>query len=170
MTTTITKNVFKAWDGGTCYLWYGPSLVSAVQNFMNSPMIQMSTEGGTQAGSTGFPAMFLQVNNYMRAQIVPIMDPYIPIVCTDATKRFTSWGITVDPNSQNRPSIEMGFLNGFETPQIFTKVPNTARVGGGVDPMMGDFYNMNQDMKIVTVFAGTDIDGRSAVASNGSGT
>jgi hypothetical protein len=54
-------------------------------------------------------------------------------------------------------------------PQIFTKVPNTQRMGGGVDPMLGDFYTMDNDMKIVTVMGGTQIDGRSTVASDGSG-
>jgi hypothetical protein len=42
-------------------------------------------------------------------------------------------------------------------------------MGGGVDAMMGDFYSMDSDTKIVTVFAGTQIDGRSTVASNGTG-
>jgi len=80
------------------------------------------------------------------------------------------WGITVDPQAQARPNTEVGFLNGFETPQIFQKVPNTMRVGGGVDQMMGDFYTMDQDMKIVTVMGGVQIDGRSTVASTGRGT
>ncbi len=43
------------------------------------------------------------------------------------------------------------------------------RMGGGVDPMMGDFYSMDQDMKIVGVMGGTQIDGRSTVASTGAG-
>jgi hypothetical protein len=60
-------------------------------------------------------------------------------------------------------------LTGFETPQMFQKVPNTMRMGGGVDPMMGDFYSMNQDTKIVTVMGGSQIDGRSTVGSTGAG-
>jgi hypothetical protein len=77
------------------------------------------------------------------------------------------WGITINPDSQARPATEVGFLQGFETPQIFQKVPNTMRMGGGVDPMMGDFYSMDQDMKIVGVMGGTNIDGRTTVASFG---
>jgi hypothetical protein len=43
------------------------------------------------------------------------------------------------------------------------------RMGGGVDAMLGDFNTMDQDMKIVTVFGGVQIDGRSTVASTGQG-
>jgi len=152
---------------GRLKLWFGPSLLVTANNVMNQLSVFLTNEGGG-AGSAQ-PAQFLQVNNWLIQNMDLVMDPYIPIVCTDANKKLTSWGITVDPNTQNRPSIEVGFLNGFETPQIFTKVPNTQRMGGGVDPMMGDFYSMDQDMKVVTVMGGTQIDGRSTVASNGSG-
>ena len=43
------------------------------------------------------------------------------------------------------------------------------RVGGGVDPMMGDFYSMDQSFKGVLVLGGTQIDGRSTVVSTGAG-
>jgi len=125
-------------------------------------------EGGTQAGSTGFPAQFLRVQNWV-GNMEQVMDPYIPIVCTTANVQQTMWGITLDPDAQNRPNTEVGFLTGYEVPQIFTKLPNTQRMGGGVDPMLGDFYTMDSDMKIVTVMGGKQIDGRSTVASTGQG-
>ena len=43
------------------------------------------------------------------------------------------------------------------------------RMGGAPEPMLGDFYTMDQDMKIVTVMGGVQIDGRSTVASTGAG-
>ena len=49
-------------------------------------------------------------------------------------------------------------------------MPNTMRVGGGVDETMGNFDTMDNDTKIVSVFGGTVIDGRSAVGSTGAGT
>ncbi len=150
---------------GRLKLWFGPSLLVTANNLMNQLSVFLTNEGGG-AGSAQ-PAQFLQVNNWLIQNMDLVMDPYIPIVCTTSGVKNTMWGITVDPNTQNRPSIEVGFLNGFETPQIFTKVPNTARMGGGVDPMMGDFYSMDQDMKIVTVMGGKQIDGRSTVASTG---
>ena len=49
------------------------------------------------------------------------------------------------------------------------ELPNTQRLGGGVEPMLGDFYTMDQDIKCITVMGGTQIDGRSTVASKGTG-
>ena len=41
------------------------------------------------------------------------------------------------------------------------------RVGGGVDPSLGDFYTMNQEFKGCLVMGGTQIDGRSSAWSTG---
>ena len=152
---------------GRLKLWYGPALEGTANNVMNALSVYVQNQGGT-GNTQGFPVQFLNTQPWMVQRMDPIMDPYIPIVCTGASKD-TMWGITADPNSQERPNTEVGFLNGYETPQIFTKVPNTMRLGGGVDPTMGDFYSMDQDMKIVTVMGGTQIDGRSTVASTGLG-
>ncbi len=151
---------------GRLKLWFGPSLLVTANNLMNQLSVFLTNEGGGAGNAQ--PAQFLNVNNWLVQNMDLVMDPYIPIVCTDATKKFTSWGLTVDPNSQNRPSLEVGYLNGFRTPQIYSKIPNTQRIGGGVDAMMGDFYTMDQEMKIISVIGGTQIDGRSTVASNGS--
>lgn len=154
---------------GRLKLWYGPALVGTANNIMNALSVYVQNEGGT-GNTQGFPVQFLQAQPWLIQQMDPVMDPYIPIVCTTGTTQDTLWGITVDPQAQARPNSEVGFLNGFETPQIFQKIPNTMRMGGGVDQMMGDFFSMDQDMKIVTVFGGTQIDGRSTVASTGRGT
>lgn len=154
---------------GRLKLWYGPALVATANNLMNQINVYLTQEGGV-AGSAQ-PGMFVNTNNWLVQNMDPVMDPYIPIVAAAAGGNIknTMWGITVEPSSQARPNTEVGFLQGFEVPQIFTKVPNTQRLGGGVDPMMGDFFTMDQDMKIVTVMGGVQIDGRSTVASNGSG-
>jgi hypothetical protein len=152
---------------GRLKLWYGPSLEGTANNVMNALSVFVQNQGGV-GNTQGFPVQFLNVQPWMIQRLDPIMDPYIPIVCTGSARK-TMWGITVDPESQARPSIEVGFLSGFETPQIYTKLPNTQRMGGGVDAMMGDFYSMDQDMKIVSVFGGIQIDGRSTVASTGLG-
>jgi len=151
---------------GRLRCWYGPSLTAVAQNLKRALTISLSVEGGNQAGTTGFPSQWLQVANWINDMDL-VMDPFIPIVCTTGGVQHTMWGITVDPDSQNRPAIEVGFLQGYETPQTFSRVPTTQRVGGGVDPMLGDFFTMNQDLKIMTVMGGTQIDGRSTVASTG---
>lgn len=155
---------------GTIYLWYGPALVATANNLMNMMNVFLTTEGGN--AGTAQPAQFVNTNNWLVQGVKPIMDPYIPIVASGASGNIanTIWGLTVDPNSQNRPNTEVGFLNGYETPQLFQKLPNTQRLGGGVDSMLGDFYTMDSDIKVVTVMGGVNIDGRSTVCSTGAGT
>lgn len=154
--------------GGTLYLWYGPALKATAENLMNMLQSWVQVEGGT-SNVQGFPAQFVQTTNWAVRNMTPILDQYIPIVCTTAGTQDTMWGLTYDPNAQARPSLELGFLSGFDTPQLYQKLPNTMRVGGGVDPMMGDFATMDTELKIITVFGGTQIDGRSTVASTGQG-
>ena len=154
---------------GNMYLVHGPSQMAAANNAIKAVNMFVTNEGGTQTTSNSFIQQMLQVPNWVAQNITPIMDPYMPIVMAGAAGNIaqTAWALVVDPNTQERPGVEIGFLNGYETPQIFQKVPNTMRVGGGVDMMMGDYYSMDQEMKIIGVMGGTQIDGRSMVASTG---
>lgn len=147
---------------------YGPADVATAENLMNMLTNQVSVEGGSNSGANTFPTQFIQTNNWVIRNMEPVMDPYIPIVASSANGD-TSWALVVDPASQNRPAVEFGALAGFEVPQLFSRVPSTQRIGGGLEAMMGSFDTMDNDMKIVGVFGGTQIDGRSTVASNGSG-
>ena len=151
---------------GRLKLVYGPALTAVANTLKNALSMFVANEGGTLS-SANFPQQLIQTTNWI-SDMDLILDPYIPGVCT-SSNTDTSWVIVVDPASQNRPAVEVGWLTGYKTPQIYTKLPNTQRIGGGVDPMMGDFYTMDQDMKIITVMGGAQIDGRSTVGSNGSG-
>ncbi len=150
---------------GRVKLIYGPFWVAAVKNLMNQMSVQVSVEGGV-TNSDGFPSQFVQVNNWLASELEPIMNPYIPIVATGNPK---SWLMVVDPGGVDRPAVEFGQLKGFDPPQIFQRAPSIQRVGGGLEPMMGSFDNLNQDMKIIGVMGGTQIDGRTTVGSNASG-
>ncbi len=152
---------------GKIYFWYGPALVATANNLMNQINTGLSVNGGV-TNSDGFPSQWLQINNWMVQNLTPIMNPFIPLVATSSNSA-TTWGLTLDPGAQNRPAMEFGHLRGFETPQVFAKVPNTMRVGGGVDASLGDFYTMSQELKVLTVYGGKVIDGHTTVASNGSG-
>jgi len=156
--------------GGKLICFYGPSYAATAKNLQNMLQSWIQVEGGT-SNAQGFPAQFVQSTNWAIQNMEWVMDPYIPIVASGVSGNIaqTLWGIVVDPQAQNRPCVEVGFLQGFETPQLYQRVPTTQRIGGGVEPMMGDFFTMDQDMKIVTVFAGKQIDGRSTVASTGAG-
>jgi hypothetical protein len=151
---------------GRIKFFYPPQLEGTANNIMNAFNVYVQNQGGV-TNQQGFPTQFLNVKPWMIQRLDPVLDPYLPIVNTTSGK--TAWGLVVDPELQERPAVEVGFLNGYETPQLFQKLPNTQRMGGGVDAMMGDFYSMDSDTKIVTVFAGVQIDGRSTVASNGTG-
>lgn len=154
--------------GGTLYLVYGPSLHPTAMNLIKAIQADIAVQGGT-TNAQGFPSQRLRVENWVASSLVPIQDKYMRFVCTAAGTRDTMWALVYDPNAQNRPGLELGTLAGFDTPQLFQKVPNTMRVGGGVDPMLGDFYTMNQDYKGLIVLGGTQIDGRSWAASTGQG-
>jgi len=152
--------------GGKTYLCYGPAYTAAAQNLKRALTIQLSVEGGN-ANAQGFPSQFMNVENWIMNDLELVMDPYIPLVATGAKK---SWIMVVDPNGLNRPAVELGFLSGYETPQMYRKMPNTLNVSGGVETLMGDFYTMDQETKVIGVFGAAQIDGRGTVGSNGTGT
>ena len=152
---------------GSLYLLVGPALKTTAESMARAVQADISVGGGT-TNAQGFPSQRLRIPNWPMTGISPIEDKYLPLICTGAMKN-TMWALVYDPNAQNRPGIELGQLRGFETPQLYQKVPNTMRVGGGVDPMMGDFFTMNQDFKGLLVLGGTQVDGRSWALSTGQG-
>ena len=154
---------------GTLYLVVPPSLVTTATSLAKADIANLSILGGNQ-NPQGFPTARLQVANWIGQLMTVIEDKWIPITVTANTNIANqAWMLVYDPSTQARPAVEMGFLTGFDTPQIYQEVPNTMRVGGGVDPTLGNFYTMNQNYKGVLVMGGTQIDGRSAVVSTGQG-
>ena len=156
---------------GTLYLEVGPSLAPTAQNLMRQISADISVLGGTQTAANNFPQSRIRVSPWMVQGMVVVENKYIPIVVTASSGSVAakSWALVYEPSAQARPSVEVGFLTGFDTPQLFQKLPNTMRVGGGVAPELGDFYTMQQEYKGLIVMGGVQIDGRSTVASNGSG-
>ncbi len=154
---------------GKLTLVVGPALWATAKNLMNMITTDVSILGGDQnsAPTTGYPKTRVQVNNWIVGDFNLVMDPYMRVVCTTSTTQDTMWMVFVDPAMQERPALEVGYLTGYDTPQLFSKQPNTQRINGGVDPMMGDFYTMATEMKSIVAFGGTQIDGRSAVSSTG---
>lgn len=155
---------------GKMIVWYTPFNRMAAKVLQNQLTTSVSVEGGSQ-NAQGFPTQWIQVNNFLVQGLQWVELPYAPLIATGASGSIakTQWGIVIDPNDVDRPAVEFGQLASFETPQMFQKVPNTMRMGGGVDPMMGDFNSMNSDMKVVTAMGGAIIDGRTTVASTGAG-
>jgi hypothetical protein len=141
-----------------------PALEVTAQNILNATEIwDVSAAGG---GATGRE---LHVVNWMRSKVKLAVNPYIPIVASSANGN-TSWFLFADPASAGRPAAEVGFLRGHEEPEVFQKLPNAQRAGGGaVDPMDGDFDTDTVEYKIRHVLGGTLMDPRAAVASSGAG-
>lgn len=138
-----------------------PSLEVTARNILNAVQVWSTTVGGASNQE-------IHVDNWIGSALRgPVIDPYIPIVAS-SSNGTTSWFLFADP-SVGRPAIEVGAISGFSEPQLYQKMSNTVRVGGGMDQMAGDFMTMSQEYKGVMTFGGTLLDYRSAVASNGSG-
>lgn len=138
----------------------GPGLKVTAQNIINQIIVDVTERGGTSNQT-------VRVNNWIASGLTHVVDPYIPIVASNANGA-TSWFLFASQNV-GRPSLEVGFLTGFEEPQLYQRLANTARVGGGVDQMAGDFLTMSQQYKGVVAFGGTRLDPRGTIASDGSG-
>jgi len=91
---------------------------------------------------------------------------YLPLVNTTSGK--TTWFLFADP-AVARPAIEIGFLRGHESPEIFIKESDQRRLGGGTDPMRGSFANDTVEYKVSHVLGGVAMDPKGAVVSNGTG-
>jgi len=139
-------------------LVYGPGLHVTVNNVLNQLTVDVATAGGVTNQT-------IRVNNWIVSNINPVMNPYIPIVCT--SNGTTTWALFANP-SVGRPAGEVGFLAGYDQPRLFQKGGNAVAIGGGVDQMAGDFETMEQHYKGVIGLGGAVLDPKSAVASNGS--
>lgn len=138
-----------------------PALEVTAQNILNATELWVTTNGGATNQE-------LHTVNWMRSKLRLSVNPYIPIVASVADGN-TSWYLFANPNS-GRPALEMGFLRGHETPELFMKSPNAQRIGGGTaDVMDGDFDLDGVDYKIRHVFGGGRIDPKMTVASEGDG-
>lgn len=137
-----------------------PALEITAMNIVNATEIVAADGGGDGTGNNQ-----LRVTNWMRNRVQVLVDPWLPIV--DTTTGNSAWYLFADPGV-GRPAMEIGFLAGHETPELFMKSPNATRVGGGlIDPMDGDFDTDSVDHKVRHTFGGTLMDPKSAVASLG---
>ena len=153
--------------GGQMNLVYGASDFATAKNLANMVENLTSLQGGQAGTSTSNTiGQLIRVRNWAMENLTLVYDPYLTLV---ATNNPHSWFLALDPMSQERPGVEVGFLPGFKDPQLFTEIPTTQRMGGGPDPTMGNFWTNNQNLKIMGVMGGSPIDGRSWVGSNGSG-
>lgn len=154
-------------DGGPIYvegvtLVVPPALEVAANNIVNATEIMAATGGGDGTGNDQ-----LRVTNWMRNRVTVSVNPWLPIINT--TNGNSAWYLFADP-SVGRPAMEIGFLIGHETPELWVKSPNAQRVGGGpVAPEEGDFEHDAVQYRVRHVVGGTLMDYKSSIASNGTG-
>ncbi|MER5420338.1 Mu-like prophage major head subunit gpT family protein [Streptosporangium roseum] len=142
------------------YLVVPPALEVVANNLINATEILAASGGGDGTGSNQ-----MRVANWLRNRVQVIVNPWLPIV--DTTSGNTAWYMFANP-STGRPAMEIGFLIGHETPELFQKHPNATRVGGGaVDPTDGDFDSDSIEWKVRHVYGGTLMDPKSGIAANG---
>lgn len=143
-----------------------PALEVVANNIINATQILTAVGSGGTSSDAGRQDR-LTVANWMQNRVKVVVDPWLPIVST--TNGNTSWYLIADPNV-GRPAMEIGFLAGHESPELFQKSPNAVRVGGGlVAPEDGDFGTDAVEHKVRHVFGGVLMDPKAAVASNGTG-
>lgn len=145
---------------GKLMLVVGPDLEVTANNLAHQLEVWLNEKGGSTSSQ-------VHVGNWLVQNLSIIVNPYIPIIATTANST-TSWWLIADPNAGNRPVFEIGMIRGYDTPVLLEKQSNTMRAGGGIAQELGDWDSMTREMKGLLTVGGTQLDGKSTVASNGS--
>jgi hypothetical protein len=136
-----------------------PSLEVTALNILNALQIEYAEKGGASNQK-------ITTANWMKTKFNLNIDPYIPLVASTANGK-TSWFLFANPDN-GRPALELGHLVGHEEPEVFMKLPNATRVGGGGAEDF-DFDTETREYKVRHVLGGTRLDPKMTMASNGSG-
>lgn len=141
----------------------GDQLVVA-NNIKNAVQVEMTKDGLTGNGSA--IGQRLLVNNWLANNFNIIFNPWGRIICT--ASGVNPWFVFANP-SNGRHALEMGFLQGYDSPVMYRRAPNAMRLGGGLDETHGDFETMAHSYKGLMVFGGMQNDPKAALASFGNG-
>ncbi len=135
-----------------------PHLAVTAQNIVNATEIRNSPGATTGDQYTA--------KNWVNGEVVKVVtNPWLPII--DTTKGTTAWYLFADPGI-GRPAIEMGFLRGHDTPELFMKASNAIRIGGGVvGAEEGSFETDGVDYKVRHIVGGSLLDPKAAFANAG---
>lgn len=118
---------------------------------LNSITVAYDSIGDTDTLRPNLPTANI-VPSRITSSLQVLRDPWMRT--NDSTNVATSWYLFSDPN--NGWAIEMGFLNGHETPELFMKNSNQVLLGGGMtSPMDGDFDNDAVAYKVRHIMGGS---------------
>ena len=145
------------------YLVVPPALYqTAIECVSEQNLAVIATGVGNSAASQRLSSS----NEFIRRFKLEVLNnPWIPQVVTSGTKGATTWALFTDPNEL--AAGEMATLEGEAGPQVFLKVSNQQRVGGGVDPMGGSFENDSVEYKVRDVFNAVRMAPQAGWASDG---
>lgn len=123
-----------------------------------NPGSLMISGGDSTAGVKGVATT--TTNILTQYSIVLHVNPYLQIIDTSGTAAGT-WYLFVDKG--DAAAVQMNFLRGHETPEVFMKASNsTTTTGGSVDAMEGSFEDDTLWWKVRHVLGGTTVDPRAA--------
>ena len=135
------------------YLVIPPSLRFPAERILNSVNLVWQVVEGVQ-GAEDIVNRPFPTQNFLRNQLTIIVNPYLPLI--DTTSGMTAWYLFASPSEA--PATEVGFLRGYEEPQIFIKASDQQRVGGAVEnPLAGDFMSDNIMYKVRHILGGTQV-------------
>jgi hypothetical protein len=139
------------------FLVVPPSLEVTAKNILNATTVWWV--GGASGSLAPQPT-----GNWTPADLTLIVDDYLPLV--DTVHGDTGWYLFSDPNDV--AAIEFDLLRGHESPEVFMKVPDAMRVGGGAaSPFDGSFDNDSIEYKVRHVWGGGLMDEMGAYMSTG---
>jgi hypothetical protein len=135
-----------------------PQLTIKARNIVNASTIV------TSPGATS--GMQVVTENWAKGEVAEVVtNPWLPII--DTTNGDGAWYLFADPGI-GRPALEVGFLRGHDSPELFMKSPNATRIGGGVvGAEDGDFDTDSTAYKVRHVVGGTLLDPKAAYANAG---
>ncbi len=137
-----------------------PALEVVANNIINATELLAASGGGAGTGNDQ-----LRVANWMRNRVTVVPNPWLPVI--DLVTGNTAWYLFASA-AAGRPAMEVGFLRGNDTPQVFVKAPDQLRIGGGLAPVEdGDFETDSIKYKVRHVLGGTLMDPKMSVASSG---
>lgn len=143
------------------FLIVPPALELTAKRILNSVnLVWEVIENASDGASSVKP---FPTQNFLRNELTLIVNPYLPIM--DTTTGNSAWYLFAAPSEA--PATEVGFLQGYEAPQIFIKTSNQQRVGGGTpNPMDGSFEGDEIKYKVRHILGGTQV--RKATNTEGS--
>jgi len=141
------------------YLVIPPALEFQARAILTSALKQW-TEVGAGAG---IPVP--TTNVIPQAGLELKINEWLPVI--DTTHGDTAWYLFADPNIG--AAIEIGYLRGYESPEVVMKASNKVSVGGGglMSPFSGDFETDNIMYRVRDVVGGTPLDPRMTYLQSG---